>query len=224
MVKGERDYTQRVLATVSPSALVGGRVIYFEDFESQVMHTISTTGSPTITTTQDQVYDGSGSGKFSLGLGANGTFNGPFILPALGHVAGEFIFMPGGSDLELARINVDVHDGEHQYLAGVRIYDDGSNLNLQYLDSTSTWTTHTILSAAPISQLWHLLRFSADLVTGNYISLQFDARKIIPSNLPYATLTAALSPGNFFGIEFKARAGAIQTVYFDDIAISYEEP
>jgi len=223
MVRGERDYTQRVLATVNPASLMAGRVLILEDFESAVSHIDATTGSAALTSTDSEVWRGEASMKFDMTADITSGIAYTFPCITMGELAAEVLFHPKSGTLSAFTITFQVWDGTLRHVAACRIYYDGSNVLLQVNDDTASWKTITTLGSGVIFSAWHLFCFKFNLTTHEYGTLRFDSTYLKPSNQPYQTSSSTICPNGLVSVTGTRAVPPSATVIIDDLIITYED-
>ena len=224
MVKGEQDYTQRVLATIRPTGIAGGHLLFHEDFESYGTHYPAAAGTFGITSTPGEVFEGVGSGKFILAAGGYASTQFTFPMSEAAIVAVELLFKPEYANLQTLLLALDIVDGTYRHRPQARIYTDQSKVYLQVADDTPAYVTAKSFSSVSIPALWNMFRFEVDLAAGVYRAIQLSMYRTAlqtqayqrTSSLafPYGLLTLAATNGSWTG----------GNVFIDDIYVTYEEP
>lgn len=223
MVRGERDYTQRVLATIRPMGVVGGGILRFEDFEQLVPKDPSPGSTFSITTTQGEVWDGDGAGKYTLTPGILGYYTLSFPQPTPTIVAGEVIFRRISGRMNYVNIRLDSIFGGVQYIPVVQVYDDGSNLQFQYSDDTATMATAKTLGASPIDTNWHLLYFRVNMELGTYEFIQYDAERIVLTGKMFTTGSSTAQPYSTLTLYCYPKTTNSLVLAFDNLILAYED-
>ena len=223
MVRGERDYTQRVLAQIRPTGILGGRLVMFEDFES-----INNKGSPfdvqlVHTSDAQEVYDGDGACEMKLTTIQPYSWALSFPCPTEDEIGIEFAFKP--SDLTLTRIEatVAVYTGTTLHAPSLRLDASGALLTMEIINSDfEQEVVHTFTSKEIISS-WHVLYMGFNLTERKYRMLQFDNYRYPPSDKAYPTSAATMTPWANLSINGRALSATYMSMFFDNVIIVYEE-
>jgi len=224
MTRGEHDYTQRVLATIRPSGIVGGRLLFEEDFEYLTLHDVAdTTTHPTITSTAGEVYAGHSAGKYTTDAGDSKSAEYRYPTPLRGFIGGEFVFRALDENILSTTMRMHFMYDEILHLSGARVTYTGGKLTLQIYDSTGAWKTLKEISVYAISPFWHVLHLKVNLATGYYVGMQYDSHymSVTTERMPIASATSS-DEANLW-LDFQAKTGLATTVVFDNVIITFEE-
>jgi len=223
MVKGERDYSQRVIATMRPSGIIGGREIFFEDFESLPEHYTHTPLLFSVTTTDKEVFTGDGAGKFTLAAGQDAYLQ-VNLPPATPDVYGiEVLFRPLDYNLQYFAVASTVYTGTKRYRPGVQALYDGTNSLLQIVDSAYTAKTIATLGTGALEQGWHILYMRFNMGTGFYEMAQCDSTRLNIATEPLESTDYLSSPYLNFQLFGKALSSGASSVSFDNLYLLFEE-
>jgi hypothetical protein len=220
---GEPDYTQRVLATIRPSGLVGGRLLFIEDFESLVLHSAAGAGTSGQTTNPGEVYAGDRSGYLVAAISNTAVQVFPFAIPVLGKLAAEVICRPRDDNTQIISLYLPIIAKGRYYYPTVRVYYDGTNVLLQVYTDALTWETIETIGKGPISTGWHVLYMSFDLSTAKYQLVQFDSHKINIHTKAMRNEVSLLPEHTEAWFYTTASASGESTVYYDNFIISSED-
>jgi hypothetical protein len=223
MTRGEPDYTQRVLATIRPSGLVGGRLLFIEDFESLVLHSAAGAGTSGETTNPGEVYAGDRSGYLVAAVSNTAVQVFTFPLPILGKLGVEVVCRPRDNNTAIISLYLVIIIQGRIYYPTMRIYYDGTSVLLQVYTDALTWETIDTLGVGPISTGWHVLYLSFDLSTAKYKIVQCDSHRINISTKSMRNLAYPSAEHTECWFYTTAPATGESTVYYDNLMITAEE-
>ena len=223
MVRGERDYTQRVLARIRPMGIGGGGILRLEDFETLLPKDPNPGTYFSLTNTQGEVWEGDRSGKYSLPQGYIGIYTLDFPQPIPTIISAEVVFRRISGDLSYMNLRFEaVYEGIKHFPA-IQVYDNGTNLVLQYADSSSAYVTALTLGASPIDTKWHMLYFRVNIETKKYELIQYDAaRKTLPEAI-YTTGATGQQPYGSLAVYCKGKPTSSLALSFDNLIVAYED-
>ena len=224
MTRGEMDYTQRVLATIRPSGIVGGRLLYEENFEDFIVHGYISDSGFSLTRTQGEVWRGAQSGKLTSTDAHLAELMVSYIVPTPRFISTEIIFRPLDGNLRDFGLTYVIRDPTTQHLPLIWVRWDGSHLKLEATDSTYTDQVMATVGTLTFAQYWHILYCRLDLAAKKYTKVQFD-NTVVTKGLPtYPTTTLASSPAGYVDIETFSMPSTTNNTAIDDLYITYEEP
>jgi len=223
MVRGERDYTQRVLASVRPMGIWGGRTLFVENFESLVTHVDTVSAQFTKTVTQGQVWQGDASGKMPILADQSAGYYVSFPIVVEGIHAAEFFFKPSGENLQEIDLNFSIYSGIGRIRPEAHLDTSSGVLELQIRDSEGQDKVVHTFKGSIIRNLWHYLLLKFNLATGNYVAVQYDQVREAITTESMQAIADETTPGSQFSLIFTGKPGETETVYFDDISVTYEE-
>jgi len=223
LVRGERDYTQRVLATVRPMGLLGGRLILLEDFESLKDRSSLSTANFSITTSAGDIWDGDAAGMFTMGIDEPATWYKCIPSPTSDIIGAEVIFRPSGVQLGYAYLQLDVYtDAARITFRGQLIVEDGA-VKLQVWTTGGVWTTVKTFNASEIPQHWHFLYIRCNIATQKYELVQLNSTRVALADQTPVVVTGEQMPYVEVTFTTLPLTGDAETVYWDDLAVTYEE-
>lgn len=222
-MRGERDYTQRVLATIRPMGVVGGNVLCLEDFEQLVPKAASPGATFAITTTQGEVWDGDGSGKYTLPINTGAVYDLIFPQPTPSVISAEVVFRRLSGTMRFTSLIFATVYGGYQHAPSVDIFDDGAELTLRYNDATGNLVPLKTISASPIDTNWHLLYLRFNMAMATYECIQFDTDRISLADVPYYRSIWTASPYGTLRLWSFPTPGNALTLLFDNMIIAYED-
>lgn len=225
MSVGETDYTQRVIAIIRPSSMLGGRLIYQENFETIVLHTFTADAAISTTATRGTVWQGERSGLMTMGVNAEKEYEIRFPLPMLGFLSMEVIFQPtvATEPVQYVAFECEITDGEYLTTPKVRLRDTGSSLIMEVYTSADAYETVATIGNTGFPAAWHLFQITLNTLTRTYVKAQFDNRSVSLSRIAYYEEPSSSPPSALTKLKAKPKTGYSAKLYFDDILISYEE-
>ena len=223
MPKGERDYTSRSVATIAASGILGGRIIFREDFESLPIRSTVPGDTFAIETGTGTVWEGDASGSHILTNGVLDIYELHFPAPTPDIISAEVIFRPSNYNLEDTYFRFYINDGSTYHYTGFRVRYTGTSTVLEILNEAAAWEIVKTIVDNVIQNKWHILYFRVDLGSEKYEFGQFDTTRVPLTSYQYPRETGTYPPLGTAELGNKALAGLDTTVYFDNLTLAYEE-
>jgi len=223
MTRGERDYTQRVLATVRPMGIIGGRMIRIVDFENLRDSVDDYNADTGIVTDGDKVFEGDAAGSVTMVAAATEELDWSFPTSTSDIICFEMLYRPAADYPEDVELRGSIYNGTIYHYPRVRVHYDGANLLLQIWDNTEAWKTIETVGIGAFTAHWHLLYMKFNMGTGHYEIIQADAIRRNVTDEAYESSSSTGPPYAELSIRFHALDSSPATVYFDNIIMSYEE-
>ena len=223
MVRGERDYTQRVLATIRPMGILGGRMIFMEDFESLTAH-YREGNHFSITHEDHEVFEGDAAGKLTLTAGDNDYVEFDYPTPTADIIATEIVFRPSTSYLSTVGLSHTLWDGEHEHVADVSFTRNlAGTFDLTVYDENTDDKVVKTTSIDLIYNNWHVLYVRFNLTSGKYEFARYDTIGVSIPKQQYYKRDVNYSPSAFVRFTATALATGAVNVFMDNLIVSYEE-
>jgi len=223
MTRGERDYTQRVLATIRPGGMIGGRLIFLEDFENLISIKGDTSGG-TLTSTLGEVWDGDYALKLSSTYATGPrAFTAYFPNPSSGILSAEILFKALDTHMGYMSVGFSIYDGTYYYGADVYIDDNESVLRMRIRDSTNTIKTVRTFKGTGCDARWHILHISINLPKLRYEVVQYDGNRINLQTEPVYSQTVTDTPQANAHAYILAKSGTTCDVSIDNFLVTYED-
>jgi len=222
MVRGERDYTQRSIATMKIGSIIGSNIIFIEDFESKVQHILPSMAF-SVSTADGYVWRGEASGKLTSVNGASRYVAIGLPLITFGRLEYECIIRLDGTDIQSAHIYFFLYHGGAVDTALLRVYRVGSTYYLQVMDEDGNYVSLQDIGAVGNDSSWHLLYMRINATTREYENLRFDHYSIPGGGRKYRTQAGVLACRLEAYVGAQSTATTTAYLYFDDLLISWSD-
>lgn len=203
--------------------IIGGRVIFMEDFESLITHYDITSPAFSITTTPGTVWDGDAAGQLTLPTGAGASYFAEAVQPTPDILSVEVMFKPGDAFLANTSLQYYIYDGKYQSIPTVEITTSAGGLLLRIRDATGALKTVASFTDTTIAQRYHLLYMRFNLGTYLYELAQFDGKRILLQGQEFYHVVDTTGPYTYLQVYAEAAAGHGALYYFDNLVLAYEE-
>ena len=226
MVRGEKDYTQRMSAAMRRAGIHGDKVLFIDDFEALTLKITDSAGAGTYTLTTAAGTVWNGDQALSMNPTANNLLRvmRTFPLPTPSILSAEFIALPSTLSVSYINLGFDIYTGTHRLSAIFGVSTESGNVIIRYYDSNGDWQTLYTYNSPDLPQAWHYFFMQFDMISQSYRVLQFDNRRFTLKDTGVgSTVNPFPSSGTLF-IDIKNSTGVTGSLYVDDLTLSYEEP
>ncbi len=200
-----------------------GQVAWYDDFESAVLKWYVSTGGGTATIVQSSVHTGNNSLELTANIGSSirvkksETFTGDsrtgfevaFYIPST--------FVDGFIDLVLRRfdgVSLKIAEIDYYPIAGTLDYYGGDGLH-------HTFATLPVYTGLPT---WYTMKFAVDFSTSKYIRCIYQGVEHDLSLYDINTSANTEAKRTEFWLQVVGTGSQANTVYFDDVIFTVQEP
>jgi hypothetical protein len=223
MTRGEHDYVQRVLATIRPASIIGGNLIFLEDFESLIEHAAYASSGFSRTSTASTVYAGNSAGKLTTSTLPGASYRVAIPIAGKEIIAAEVLFHPEDIYLQDVRVEIDVKDGAFGHRAGVKLQSYTTYAAIEVINSAGTYEEVSRFAGGTFQVGWSILYLKFNLATDKYVLVQWDSNHI-PLNTNDINLQAStILPLSLLTFEITRKGADNTSVDFDNLILTYEE-